>query len=94
MPTEKFNVTTDTTDLEQMPKSTADAILANFKTTVKLKTGQPVAKDEFWDAVGEDAVSQFNRERAAQHDEQAHYKASRSASPLEQGNNEDDNSRR
>lgn len=42
MATEKFSVTTDTTDLEQMPKSTADAILANFKTTVMFKTGQPV----------------------------------------------------
>lgn len=72
-------VTTDTADLAQAPKSTADAILANVKTSVLLQAGQPDAKDEFWDAVGEGEVRQFNRERAEQHDEQARYKASRSA---------------
>ncbi|KNH43913.1 hypothetical protein [Pseudomonas lini] len=34
-------VTTDTSDLAQASKSTADAILANVKTSVVLKAGQP-----------------------------------------------------
>lgn len=79
----RTNVTIDTADLEQVPKSTADAILANVKTSMLLKAGQPVAKDEFWDAVGEGEVRQFNRERVEQHDEQASRKASRSPKDTE-----------
>jgi hypothetical protein len=77
MTAEKMIVTTDTSDLEHAPKSTADAILANVKTSVMLKADQPVAKDEFWDAVGTDEMRQMSREQAAQHAEQAKYKASR-----------------
>ncbi|WP_343177113.1 hypothetical protein [Pseudomonas sp. 4810-S13] len=69
-------VTTDTADLAQAPKSTADAILANVKTSVLLKAGQPVPKDEFREAVSESEVHQFNRERTEQHEEQELYKAS------------------
>lgn len=77
MTTEKVIVTTDTADLEQAPRSTADAILANVKTSVLLKADQPVAKDEFWDAVGTDEMRQMSRDQAAQYAEQAKYKASR-----------------
>ncbi|MHC8341065.1 hypothetical protein [Pseudomonas sp. HLT2-19-2] len=80
-------VTTDTADLEQAPKPTVDA--ANVKTSMLFKAGQPVATDEFWEAVDEGEVRQFNRERADQHAEQARYKASRPAaaeSPTEDTN--------
>ncbi|KAA0946200.1 hypothetical protein FQ186_26025 [Pseudomonas sp. ANT_H14] len=77
MTTVKMNVTTDTSDLEQAPKSTVDALLANVKTSVLLKDDLPVAKDEFWDAVGTDETRQTSREQSAQHAEQAKYKATR-----------------
>lgn len=89
MATEKVIVCIDAVDLEQAPMSTADAILANVKTSVLLKGGQPVAKDEFWVAVDAGEVRQFNHERAEQHDEQARYKASRSAAV--EGTTEDAN---
>jgi hypothetical protein len=82
MTTRNVIVTTDTVDLEQAPKSTTDAILANVKTSVLLKAVLPVAKDEYWDAVGDGAIRQYNRERADQHDKQARYKASRLATSV------------
>ncbi|MCF5382059.1 hypothetical protein GIW05_00795 [Pseudomonas syringae] len=72
-------VPTDKADLEQAPKSCADEILASVKNSVLLKAFHPVTKDEFWDNVSEAEVRQYNRERTEQHDEQARYKASRSA---------------
>lgn len=59
MATERLFVTTDTAALEQSPKRSADAILANVKTSMLLKARQPLAEDEFWGAVGEREVRQF-----------------------------------
>jgi len=41
----KVIVTTDTNDLLSMPKSVANAILANVKTSIQLDAGKAIAAD-------------------------------------------------
>ena len=46
---------------QKLPLDSENAILAGVRKSMLLKAGQPVAKDEFWDAVEGGEVRQFNR---------------------------------
>lgn len=69
----------DVTSLLNIPSPRDDAsvacLLTNLSISMRFKSDEPVAKDEFWHGVDTGESQQWNRERAAQHAQQARFKA-------------------